>query len=320
MTQKANLEILFPPARMVWGDVYKARTEDMDGRPLVYKSGADIGKPRGDFAFGIAIPKQGETHWAYTEWGKKIWEFGHAQWPQGQAQRQDFAWKIDDGDSTVPNKRNRKPCDNPGYPGHWIVKPSSSIAPRLYKTGPNGPVKYDDVDAIKPGDWIEVYVVIASNETLANPGLYINHSMVCFRAYDKDGRIVFGPDPGAVGFGAATLGASATNVPVGGQSALAPSQPAAPGAPPIPGQPVAPGAPPAGPQPPTVATANPPAYSPPGLAQPPAPGAPLLPAAPQAPAAPAGPVMLPAAQGIPYEQYIAKGWTDQLLRQHGYMQ
>ena len=34
---------------------------------------------------------------------------------------------------------------------------------------------------------------------------------------------------------------------------------------------------------------------------------------------PAGPVMLPAANGIPYEAYKAKGWTDEVLRAQGYM-
>lgn len=30
-------------------------------------------------------------------------------------------------------------------------------------------------------------------------------------------------------------------------------------------------------------------------------------------------IMLPLAKGIPYEKYIAQGWTDELLIQHGYM-
>jgi hypothetical protein len=299
--QKANLDLLLPPGRMVWGDLYKGRATDMDGRPLTYKSGADAGKPRVSFDFGIAIPKAGTTHWAQTEWGKKIWEFGHAQWPQGQAQRPDFAWKIEDGDGTTPNKRGRRAVDNPGYAGHWIVKLASSIAPKLYKMGPNGPVLYADVDAIKPGDWIEAYANIASNDTLNNPGLYLNHSMVCFRAFDKDGRFSFGPDVSQAGFGASGLGASATDVPVGGQSAFSAAVPVVPTA-------VSFAAP-------TVATVNPPPYAPPGLAAPAVPPAP-----PAAPQMPVGPIMLPKANGIPYEQWIAKGWTDETLRQSGYLQ
>jgi hypothetical protein len=46
---------------------------------------------------------------------------------------------------------------------------------------------------------------------------------------------------------------------------------------------------------------------------PPVPGVPGVPGVPQ------GPTMLPAAQGIPYADYIGKGWTDALLRQHGMM-
>lgn len=309
MNQKANLELLLPAGRMVWGDLYKGKSTDMDGRPLVYKSGADMGKPRVDFSFGIAVKKSGERHWAETEWGKQIWAFGHAAWPQGQAQRQDFAWKIEDGDSAIPNKKNRKPCENPGYPGHWIVKLGSSIPPKLYKLGTNGPVLYPDADAIRPGDWIEAYANIASNDTLNNPGIYINHSMVCFRAYDKDGRFAFGPDAGAVGFGTGGLGAGATDAPAGGSSAFAPP-------PPVTQANGHTSAPPA----PTVATVNPPAYTPPGLAAPTDILPPPPPGTTAAVAPPIGPAMLPKANGIPYEKWIANGWNDMQLRAQGYMQ
>lgn len=47
--------------------------------------------------------------------------------------------------------------------------------------------------------------------------------------------------------------------------------------------------------------------------QPPAP-------APVAPTVPVGPVMLPAANGIAYGEYIKAGWTDQQLIDNGYMQ
>lgn len=317
MSQKPTVELLLPPGRLVWGDLYNGRNTDMDGRPLTYKNGPDAGKPRVDFGFGIAIKKGAEQHWASTVWGQQIWAFGHAAWPQGQGQRPDFAWKIEDGDSTMPNKKNRRPCDNPGYPGHWIVKPSSSIAPRLYRMGPNNqPVPFPDVDAIQPGDWVEAFVNITSNETLANPGIYINHSMVCWRGLDPDGRFQLGPNPSQAGFGQAAVAAGVSATPQGSAFVGTGATPPSPGGAPVNTGPVG-----TAPPPPTVATAQPPAYTPPGLATagqgvPPPPGAAAPPVAPTAPVR----VMLPKAGGTPYEAYIAGGWTDEQLRMNGYMQ
>lgn len=71
----------------------------------------------------------------------------------------------------------------------------------------------------------------------------------------------------------------------------------------------APAGPPAQPAP-TPGPAAPPV-------QPPAAPSPGFPDGPSAP--PAGPQMTDKAQGVPYESFIAQGWTDELLRQHGYM-
>ena len=110
---KDNLEILFPPGRAVQGDFYKPRDKDATGAPLVVKNGPNKGQPRVDYYFAVAIPKTpGVTHWASEahpdprigDWGARIWNFGHTAWPNGQAQRPDFAWKIEDGDSTVPGQ------------------------------------------------------------------------------------------------------------------------------------------------------------------------------------------------------------------------
>ena len=317
MSQKQNIDLLLPPGRVVWGDLYEGKSESMDGRPLTYSNGT----PRKDFAFGVAIKKGSEPHWAHTAWGQQIWNFGHAEWPQGQAQRADFAWKIQDGDSTVPTTTGRIPRDMPGYAGHWIVKLSSSIAPRLYKLGPNGPMLWDEVGAIMPGDWVEVYANIASNEQMQKPGVYINHSMVCFRGYDPAGRIQLGPNVAVAGFGSASVGAGVSTTPTGQALGGAPAAPGAAGAPG--GMPPPPGTQNAlagGAPPPTVATVQPTPYTPPGLAQagastpppPPGGGAPVQ----HAPVH----VMLPKANGIPYEQYINSGWNDEQLRANGYMQ
>lgn len=295
---KETLQLLLPPGRMVFGNLYTASDKDGQGNLRLTREG----KPKMTYDFGIAIPKAGSTHWAQTEWGKQIWEFGHKEWPNGQGQRQDFAWKIKDGDSQVPSKSGRKPCENTGWPGHWVVILSSSIAPRLYRIGANGqPEAFVEPDAIMPGDWIEAYINVASNGNLQNPGVYLNHSMVCFRGYDAAGRIVQGPRVENAGFGAAQVGASVQAAPGGvGMGAV----PAPMATPPV-----------------TAATATTPPYTPAGV-QAPA-GVPAVPGAPPAPsiavAPPAGPVMLPAANGVPYEAYRQAGWTDEQMRTAGYL-
>lgn len=126
-------------------------------------------------------------------------------------------------------------------------------------------------------------------------------------------------------FGIQTPGAAfaATAVPpVPGAPVGAPPVPGVPGVPPVPQAPAAAvAAPPPVPAAPVAVAPNPGI-----LGAPPVPGVPGVPPVPQAPAAPpapaaapAGPVMTPAAGGIPYESYIAQGWTDAQLIQNGLM-
>lgn len=104
----------------------------------------------------------------------------------------------------------------------------------------------------------------------------------------------------------------------------APVMPAMPGVFPT----AAPAMPALNPAMPTAAPAFPPVAAPVpeilGNAPPQAWAAPVAPAV-QAPATvaapiPSGPVMLPAANGIAYEEYIKAGWSDQQLIDNGYMQ
>lgn len=80
----------------------------------------------------------------------------------------------------------------------------------------------------------------------------------------------------------------------------------------------------AAPQPaPVVPTAAPQPFAPPPGAQQPwaqPQAAPPQPAAAPAPPQPAAPVMTAKAAGVPYESFIAQGWTDATLVEHGYMQ
>lgn len=305
----ARLDFTSPVGRLISGSVYEPRTTDAMGAPLVVKTGQNIGQPRVEFAFGVAIPKTpGVTHWASEPWGAPIWAHGHAEFPNGAASSPLFSWKITDGDSQIPNTKGIKPCDREGYPGHWIVYFSSGTAPKLYNA--DGSQQLVEPGAIKTGYYVQVFGDIAGNDNAQKPGMYVNHKYVALSGYGKE--ISSGPAAGSVGFGGAALPPGASAVPVGGFAPAAPGVPAAPTGYPAPTPtPQAPAAyaPPVAP-PPVVVTPNPAILA--------APGVPVAPAAPLPPVA-AVHQMTAAANNVPYESYVAQGWTDALLRQHGMM-
>lgn len=264
--------------RLVRGSLYDGQSTDMDGKQLVYKSGTQAGQPRVDYFFALAIKKGTEQHWNQTPWGQLIWGVGHASFPNGQANSPTFAWKVIDGDSQIPNKQGRKPCEIEGYAGHWVLNFSSTIAPRIFNH--NGSQLLTEKGYVNLGDFIEVYADVRGNDSNQQPGVYLNHLMIAFRAYGD--RIVVGPDPKSVGFGQAALPAGASEVP-----------------------------------PSTMATPSSNLYTVPGASPAPAP-APYPQILDVPSMAPPARQMTPKAQGT-YEQYIAQGWTDALLIQHGLM-
>lgn len=338
MAQKVN--ITSPVGRIVMGSLYDPSTTDAEGKPLVVKTGPNAGQPRVNYFFALAIPKGAEPHWAHTPWGQQIWNVGNQAFPNA-AQSPAFAWKIEDGDSQIPNKKGRKPCENEGWSGHWILKFSGGFAPKVYQQEGAGYVQVMQKDFCKPGYFVEVAFSVDGNGSQSQPGVYINHSMVCFRAYGPE--ISFGPDVASAGFGQSALPAGASMTPPAGAIPMPQAPAAAPAAyapPALPGAPVgyAPPPVPAGvPQIPGVAPAPlapagsvPMPYAPvpgapapipvtpnPGFVQvpPPAP-APMAP-----PPAPVIPVrqMTANAQGVTYEAYVAAGWSDAQLVQNGLM-
>jgi hypothetical protein len=316
MAEKTN--ITSPVGRIVAGSLYRPNTTDFDGKPLVYKTGSDAGKPRVQYFFAIAIPKNpGETHWAYTEWGKVIWAVGNAAFPQA-AQRPDFAWKVEDGDSMIPNKRNRKPAEQEGWKGSWVIKFTSSFAPMIYKQEAGAFVQLTEPDMVKAGYFIQVAFTVDGNGQQGNPGVYLNPGAVCFRAYGSE--ISFGPNVDEAGFGAAPLPAGASLTPPPASTLPAPPAAAvtAPYTPPAPSMPAAPPVP---------------VYPSLGFTQVPPPNptyagnvaTPSIPAGVPAPppsaipASPSSRSMTAKAAGVSYEAYIAAGWSDAQLIANGLM-
>jgi hypothetical protein len=315
-------QITTPVGRVVMGSLYNPNTTDAEGKPLVVKNGPNAGQARTNFFFALAIAKGAEQHWAQTEWGKLIWGVGHTAFPQA-AQSPSFAWKIEDGDSQVPNKRGRKPVDNEGWRGHWILKFSGGFAPKVYRQDGAGYVQVTDVDYIKPGHFVEVAGTVDGNGSQSQPGIYLNHSMVCFRAFGPE--IVFGPDVNEAGFGKSALPAGASAVPLAGSIPLPgagmPAPPSAGVAIPAPTAPI-----PVTPNPAFLqvpaATGVPAATLPSPIAAVSSP-VPVVPAVPMMPAPIAspssGPQMTAKAAGATYQAFISAGWTDANLIAQGYM-
>lgn len=281
----SRINFTTPVGRLVMGSLYKPQTTDADGKPLVVKSGPNAGQPKVTYFFALAIPKNpGETHWSQTPWGATIYKAGSEAFPQA-CQAPSFAWKVVDGDSTIPNKKGIAPITREGYKGNWVISFSSGFAPKIYNN--DGSQAIVEPDAVKLGYFVQVNADVDGNGSNQNPGVYINHSMVALSAYGPE--IVVGADASSVGFGQAPLPAGATTTPPA--AFTPPAQPAPVAAAPAP-----------------MPTPNP------AFLQPPVPAAP-----PVAPVAPAR-VMLPPAQGATYEAMIAAGWTDALLVSHGMMQ
>jgi hypothetical protein len=313
LSNSKAVEFTSPVGRIVWGSLYEPNTKDFDGNPLVVKKGVDAGKPTQRYEFGLAVPKT-QAHFANEPgWGQLLWATAHTAFPGGDnspAMRADFSWKITDGDSTVipPKSKSKiKPCDREGFAGHWVLKYSSSFAPKVYDARDiNNPVLLEGKDAVVPGYAVQVIGTAAGN-TGNSPGIYLNHGAVGLRAYLPEIRTGGVDVTGKFG---GALPAGSTQVPAAGfatPSAPAPAA-AAPSASPPP-----PAALPAAAAPPPTAIV--PAAS---LAGVPVPGAAPPPPRAAAPAPPPTAVSKPLHRGIPYEAYKAQGWTDQQLKDDGY--
>lgn len=292
-TNNNKIDILTPVGRLVAGDVFKVNTTDAQGRPLTIKSGPNAGQPRTEYYFAVAIPKTDPTY--NTEVLAKLQAAAKAGFPtmfgaDGQCIRPDFAWKIVDGDSNVPNQNNTIPSTKEGYPGHWVLSFKGGFAPKVYTKG--GEAVITDPEQVKRGYYVRVYGSVAANGDMQKPGVYLNPNMVELVGYGDE--INNGPDGAAV-FG----GAPAANLPAGASATPLAGTPIAQ-APAVPqNAPAVPGATPAAPMP-NVQPAND-FLNPQGAA----------------PAAPTPPVAEKTytIQGVQYPESAlrAQGWTDAQL-------
>ena len=318
-----------PVGRIVQGELWKARPRKDDAGQTMKD---EAGNERMQRFFAVAIPKQpGHTHWAQTDWGRQVWDEGvraHQQF----AQHPSFSWKIEDGDSQIPNKRMKKNCDREGHPGHWIVKFSTELAEPIPTYNASGTAPMPG-EAFKPGNYVEVFAMVKGN-TGKTQGVYMNPLMVALAGYGEP--IATEADPSEAGFGQSALPPGASAVPLA-STTLTPPATALPVSPaPLSGPaalPIVPAAvlpqsaaplsisaPLSQPAPQLVAS--------PGSTSMTSPSSPVVvqpnPAfllGPLAPIVPAAPTLSPAAvaAGHTYEKLRAAGHTDDQLRAAGYL-
>lgn len=285
--QKQPIEVLTPVGRLVGGHPMKRRDvkDDKTKQVLKHEDGSNIT----DVYIGFAIPKGTEQSWSQTEWGAKIYQAGLTGFPRGEYNAPTFAWKITDGDSAIPNKKGKVPNQREGYPGHWVLQCSTRFFVKCYHVG-----KYDahqqiqNDNEIKPGDYCRLLLNVVDNGPSESPGVYLNPMLFDLVRAGVEIHLEGGPDANEA-FGNAPV----PELPPGAQVDTSVAPPAATGA-----------------VPPPAAGAVPP----PANTAPPAPPAP-------APAPPAAPVktMTEKAGGAPYQAFIDQGWTDQMLKDQGYM-
>jgi hypothetical protein len=240
------IQILTPVGRIVQGDPFTARETDMQGNPLTIKSGPNAGRPRKEWFVALAIPKA-DPGWPPIL--AAIHQAARAGFPnlfdaQGNCSNPNFSFKYIDGDSQVAGATGRKPCDNEGFPGHWILKFKSGFEPQCFSKG--GESVLTDPASIKRGYYARIAGSVTGNNSPVRPGVYVNLSMIELCGFGEeiktgpDGAAVFGGTPaGALPPGASPTPIAAPTVPAGAQPTPAAGVPLAPvvpqSAPPAPG-------------------------------------------------------------------------------------
>ena len=191
------MQIVFPIGRLIGGSVSKLHPRmEMDGKtPKKDKSG----NPVNQVNFGVAMPKGAETHWSQTEWGAKVLEVGKGAYPV-LFQITSFAWKITDGDSTVPNKNGKLPSMQQGYKGNWVIWFSQGWAPKLCNA--DGSVTVPP-ESFVTGYYVQVMADVAPNgaQPPNTPGVFMNPVAVALAGEGE--VIVTDVDTTTVGFGGA---------------------------------------------------------------------------------------------------------------------
>lgn len=164
-------QIMTQVGRLVQGHPMEIKTVyDDAGQPKINK----LGNIQQEIFVAVAIPKMpGENEWKQNEWGQYIMQAAQIGWPNGEWQANTFAWKIIDGDSRIPNKKGKLPCDNEGFPGHWIINAKNGFAVDCYANG-NYTQQVMQKEIFKTGDYVRLVISAKGNAPTKSPGVYVN--------------------------------------------------------------------------------------------------------------------------------------------------
>ena len=277
-----------PVGRFVQGSAFDPQLKDQQGNPRVIKTGPNAGQPAPQWFMALAFAK---TDPAWPTFHALLMNEAATAWPSlfpsgaaGPCVLPTFASKIIDGDGYDTTGKSN--ATKEGFAGHWIVRFTSGYAPKVYPAGRYAPADLITTPALlRTGYFVRIAGSVVSNQNPTKPGLYVNIALVELAGHGTE--IVQGPDAAAAFAAPAALPAGASPTPIA--------------AGPLPGGGAAP--------PPPAATAPPPP-----------PAAPYAGYRDAAPALNAGPLYtMVAGEVTTREQYLASGWTDDLLVQHGKM-
>lgn len=167
-----------PVGRLVKGAPSRGYGLDDTGNPKKFKSGIHMGEPRTDYYMGVAFEKNGPGVEEFIQLMKDT----AAEHVPVESKLPDFSFKITDGDSTKPNKKNKRPCDQEGYPGCHVVAFSNTKVAVCFTAGGASVIPAEEV---KTGFYVCVAGSICGHAG-SNPGLYMNHEAVELVAFGDE--------------------------------------------------------------------------------------------------------------------------------------
>ena len=274
--------ITTPKGRIVGGSVFKGSSRDFYNNERPLRDGA----PDVRWHFALAIPKTDPGWHAVLGLLNRVAHEGFpgivdANGNLGAHLNGKFAWKYEDGDAPKYDDKGVQLPIRSGYPGSWILKINNLEMVPCFDAAGN----HIAPDTVKLGFYAQLQIYVKANGLQTdNRGIYVSANGL---------RLISG-EPGDIIETHATydqmFGADTQGPPAPGTS-RAPATNQAP-----------------------ATTNTPPARD--GFAA--NAGASTPPVPNSAPAVP-GRTMLPKAKDSTYENFIAQGWTEQMLIDHGYM-
>jgi hypothetical protein len=215
----------FVTGRVVQGNPLALRTKDAQGNLLTVKRGPNAGQPRGEYYCAIAVPKgSAECNEAW----RKVLAVAKAGFPSlfdattGACRHPNFAFKITDGDSRVPDQKLNLPVDKEGFPGNYVfrLKTGGNISVSACKMVGGRPVQLTEKE-IKTGDYVRVLCSVKANGEVEKPGVYLNYSLVEHVGYGDE--ILSGRDPADVFGTPAAIPQGASTTPITSSAHAAPA-------------------------------------------------------------------------------------------------